>query len=221
MQMHSDQGRNFESAVFSGVCNLLGINKTRTTALHPESDGMVERFNRTLENQLAIFVEHHQKDWDDHVPLLMMSYRSAVHESTKQTPAKLMFGREVNLPLDLLFGRPPNEKVKSLDDYVEMLEKTLENVYEFARIRTRVASDRMKKRYEVGASDDTFKAGDLVWVYNTKRRKGLSPKLMCDWEGPCVIVKQINELLYRVRKSNRDKPRVIHRNRLWRFATEN
>ena len=107
MQMHSDQGRNFESAVFSGVCNLLRINKTRTTALHPESDGMVERFNRTLENQLAIFVEHHQKDWDDHVPLLMMSYRSAVHESTKQTPAKLMFGREVNLPLDLLFGRPP------------------------------------------------------------------------------------------------------------------
>ena len=149
MQMHSDQGRNFESAVFSGVCNLLGINKTRTTALHPESDGMVERFNRTLENQLAIFVEHHQKDWDDHVPLLMMSYRSAVHESTKQTPAKLMFGREVNLPLDLLFGKPPNEKVKSVDDYVEMLEKRLENVYEFGRIRTRVASDRMKKRYDV------------------------------------------------------------------------
>ena len=221
MQMHSDQGRNFESAVFSGVCNLLGINKTRTTALHPESDGMVERFNRTLENQLAIFVQHHQKDWDDHVPLLMMSYRSAVHESTKQTPAKLMFGREVNLPLDLLFGRPPNEKVKSVDDYVEMLEKRLENVYEFARIRTRVASDRMKRRYDVGASDDTFKAGDLVWVYNPKRRKGLSPKLTCDWEGPCVIVKQINELLYRVRKSNRDKPRLIHRNRLWRFVTEN
>ena len=52
-------------------------------------------------------MEHHQKDWDDHVPLLMMSYRSAVHESTKQTPVKLMFGREVNLPLDLLSGRPP------------------------------------------------------------------------------------------------------------------
>ena len=150
MQMHSDQGRNFESAVFSGVCNLLGINKTRTTALHPESDGMMERFNRTLENQLAIFVEHHQKDWYGHVPLLMMSYRSAVHENTKQTPAKLMFGREVNLPLDLLFGKPPNEKVKSVDDYVEMLEKRLENVYEFARIRTRVANDRMKKTIRRG-----------------------------------------------------------------------
>ena len=67
--------KSIVTAVFSGVCNLLGINKTRTTALHRESDGMVERFNRTLENQLAIFVERHQKDLDDHVPLLMMPYR--------------------------------------------------------------------------------------------------------------------------------------------------
>ena len=136
MQMHSDQGQNFESAVFSGVCNLLGINKTRTTALHPESNGMVERFTRTLENQLAIFVERHQKDLDDHVPFLMMSYRSAIHESTKQTPAKLLFGCEINLPIDLLFGRPPNEQVETVDDYVETLEKRLENVYDFARRQT-------------------------------------------------------------------------------------
>lgn len=46
--IHSDQGRNFESAVFTEVCELLGMQKTRTTAYHPQSDGMVERFNRTL-----------------------------------------------------------------------------------------------------------------------------------------------------------------------------
>ena len=63
---------------------------------------MVERFNRTLENQLAVFVEKHQQDWDDHVPLILLAYRSAVHESTGQTPSCLMFGRDVNLPVDLL-----------------------------------------------------------------------------------------------------------------------
>ena len=42
----------------------LGIHKTRTTALHPQSDGIVERYNRTVENQLATFVQDHQKDWD-------------------------------------------------------------------------------------------------------------------------------------------------------------
>ena len=41
--IHSDQGRNFESAIFTEMCQLLGIAKTRTTPLHPESDGIVER----------------------------------------------------------------------------------------------------------------------------------------------------------------------------------
>ena len=56
--IHSDQGRNFESAVFTEMCQLLGIQKIRTTAHHPQSDGMVERFNRTIEDQLAKFVDY-------------------------------------------------------------------------------------------------------------------------------------------------------------------
>ena len=65
----------------------------------------------------------------------------------------------------------------------------------------RVASDRMKLRYDVGTTKAVFSEGDAVWLYNPKRRKGVSPKLTCDWEGPYVVLKRINELLYRVRKS--------------------
>ena len=61
--IHSDQGRNFESSLIAEMCLLLGAEKTRTTPLHPESDGMVERFNRTLEAQLSMFVDKNHHNW--------------------------------------------------------------------------------------------------------------------------------------------------------------
>lgn len=74
--IHSDQGRNFESRVFAAMCNQLGAHKTRSTPLHPQSDGLVERFNRILGQQLAIISAKHQKDWDMHLPLVLMACRS-------------------------------------------------------------------------------------------------------------------------------------------------
>ncbi|GBN68852.1 Retrovirus-related Pol polyprotein from transposon 412, partial [Araneus ventricosus] len=82
MILHSDQGTNFNSALFTELCKLLGILKTRKTALHPESDGMVERFNRTILNHLSLFVSNNQTDWDTHLPLFLLAYRSADHEVT-------------------------------------------------------------------------------------------------------------------------------------------
>jgi len=64
--LHTDQGRNFESNLVKELCHLLGITKTRTTPYHPQSDGMVERFNRTLLNMLSISVQENDTDWDLH-----------------------------------------------------------------------------------------------------------------------------------------------------------
>ena len=104
-QIHSHQGRNFESALFAEICQLLGIKKTRTTPYHPQSDGMVERFNRTLETQLSKFADENQEDWDLHIPFLLMAYRSANHETTGYSPTMMMLGREPKPPIDLMFGR--------------------------------------------------------------------------------------------------------------------
>jgi hypothetical protein len=70
--IHSDQGRQFESKLFTEMCSLLGITKTRTTPYHPQSDGMVERFNRTLTTMLSNFVDDNHSDWDEQLQYVMM-----------------------------------------------------------------------------------------------------------------------------------------------------
>lgn len=88
--IHSEQGCNFECAVFAEVCKWLGINKIRTTPLHTQSDAMLEWFNRMLDAQLSKFVDDDQSNSDQLVHLMLMAYRTAIHEMTLCTPARLM-----------------------------------------------------------------------------------------------------------------------------------
>ena len=81
--IHSDQGRDFESNLFAEVCRLLDIEKTRTCPYRPQSDGMIERFNRTVAQMLATFVQGKKRSWDEHLPFVMLAYRSTIHESTQ------------------------------------------------------------------------------------------------------------------------------------------
>ena len=105
-QIHIDQGKTFEAKLFQEICALLDIDKTRTTPYWPRSDGMVERFNRTLENMLCHYVSSNQKNWDQKLPFMMMAYRSTVYDSTGFSPNQMMMGRKMNLPIDVIFGGP-------------------------------------------------------------------------------------------------------------------
>jgi transposase InsO family protein/predicted aspartyl protease len=219
LELHSDQGRNFESALFQGVCQILGIRKTRTTPLHPQSDGMVERMNRTLNRYLSKVVSDHQRDWDQHLHLFLMAYRSSAHETTGQSPANIAFGRELRLPCDLKFGCKPGENLAN-DDYVANLRRKMDDIHRRVRVNIERASDRMKDRYDIRAQDGGYQTGDRVWLFDPKRRRGLSPKLQNQWDGPYEIVKRINDVVYRVRKMPRGKAKVVHFNRLTPYEGE-
>ena len=86
------------------LCKLLGINKTRTTAYHPQANGQVEQFNRTLEATLSKVVSENQKDWDSHIPKALFAYRTAFHESSGDSQFLVNFGRSPILPIDITIG---------------------------------------------------------------------------------------------------------------------
>ena len=141
-----------------------------------------------------------------------------MHESTSCTPAKLMVGREIRVPIDLVFGRPEPECYnEGVTNYGTKLAENLEQAHEFAREVLKTSSMRMKRQYDVDAKAKRFEVGESVWLYSAVCKKGLSPKLTRPWTGPYVIIKRINDLVYKIRLSAQAKPKIVHRNRLWKY----
>ena len=211
-ELHSDQGRNFESRLFAKTCQLLGIRKTRTTPLHPQSDGMVERMNRTLCGSLSKYVDKHHRDWDSHLPWVMMSYRSSVHDATKFSPSYLLFGREPRLPMDLICPDPLATAEESPCQYVVSLRERLQEAHLHARSNTKQAAVSMKAYYDGTARKQKLQPNDRVWLFAPARKRGLTPKFQSPWTGPFLVEEVISDQLCRVKIGRTTK--TIHRNRL-------
>ena len=107
-QILSDQGRNFDGKLFESLCKSLQIHKARTTPYRPSANGQVERFNRTLLDAVRCFLGRKQGKWDQYIQQIAMAMRASVNRSTGFTPNKLMLGREVNTPAQLMFANQKN-----------------------------------------------------------------------------------------------------------------
>ena len=84
----------------------------------------------------------------------------------------------------------------------------------------RAASERQKRHYDLKAHKHLYQQGDAVWLHSPARKKGLSPKLQRPWEGPYLVLDRLSDVTYRIQKSQRSKPRVVHNNRLKKYEGE-
>ena len=217
--IHSDQGRNFESTLFRELCRLLDIKKTRTSPYHPQSDGLIERFNRTLLSMLSLFVDDNQTNWDFLLPYVMMAYRSSVHTSTGFTPYKVLFGQEIVLPVDVMLGVASKDKFTSVSDYVTRTADTLSTVVEAVKRHQAKASNRQKAAHDFRVNFQYYSVGELVWVQNKARKRGLCPKLQRRYKGPYKVLERVTDVLYRLTWEGGGPDIVIHFNRLKPFVS--
>jgi len=171
--LHSDQGRNFESAVLSSLCSSLGIGKTRTTPYHPQGDGMVERVNRMLLTMLHTSCMQAAGQWEGHLPLILFAYRTSRRRATGFSPFGLMFGRALS-NLDNLAERVHSEGTTP-DAYHESLATRLSKYRELV--------DAQMAAYEAdtlerGPSEAqrVYEPGDPVWLWDCTPRHKLAPR---------------------------------------------
>ena len=213
-QLHSDQGRQFESSLLHEVCRSLGIHKTRTTAYHPQGDGLVERFNRTLLNMLATTAEDHPATWETLLPKLCMAYNTSIQASTGYTPFYLMFGREARLPVDLMFGPSPTDTT-SPNEYTAQLQLSLREAYRRVRTNLTTAHNRQKDYYDQRIHGRPIQPGDLVWLLSPAVPVGHSRKLHCPWTGPYEVLQKLSDCTYKIQsRDGKSRIHVVHFNRL-------
>ncbi|KZR98030.1 Uncharacterized protein APZ42_006756 [Daphnia magna] len=89
----------------SEICKLFKIRQIRTTAYHPQTDGLVERFNRTLCDMLACYVVDEPEEWDKFLPFVTFAYNTSKQATLKDNPFYLFYGRESVLPNDIKINR--------------------------------------------------------------------------------------------------------------------
>ncbi|KAK3524881.1 hypothetical protein QTP86_011082 [Hemibagrus guttatus] len=199
------------------MCELLDIDKTRTTLFRPQSDGQVERFNATLQKILATTSERCHWDWDLMVPHAVMAYRATKHSSTGFTPNMMLFGWEITEPIDLVAGMSPNHTLtKTFPQYVVQMKERLELAHRVARDALGQSVEHAKKHYDKRAARTHYKVGDAVWyiVKGTKRVKNKIRKFLPNYDGPYFILGHLDDLVYRIQRSPRAKVKVVHHDKL-------
>ena len=216
-KLHSDQGAQFESLLLEEICRLLHIQKSRTTPYHPQCDGLVERFNRTLLSMLAICVKDHPFKWEDYLRKVCMAYNTTVQPSTGHTPFFLMFGRQARMPIDLMFASP--ESSTPVSEYASNLQSQLRESFQQAREKINQSHSRQKEFYDRRVHGAPFTVGEYVWLHTPVVKTGQSRKFHKPWSGPYTVVKKLSDVTYRVcLPQSKRKRLVVHFDRLKRCS---
>ena len=217
-QLHSNQGRQFKSTIVKVVSSLLQIKKTRTTPYHPQSDDLVEWFNRTLLSMLAMTIADHPWDWEDNLHQLCYAYNTSAHSSTGYTPFFFMFGHRARLPIDLAF-QLPQEHVQPVyhTQYIIHLQNTLTYRQVWEKLGHKL--QRQKEIYDRKAHGSSYNKGDMVWLFNATTPRGQHKKFRKPWSGPYTMVKQLSDSTYRIQHiKNHSNHSIVHFDHLKPFT---
>ncbi|CAB4414663.1 unnamed protein product [Rhizophagus irregularis] len=178
----SDRGTHFNNQMVEKLLEKFGIKHVFSTPYHPQTNGLVERFNRTLCESLSKLVKQ-TNEWDQYIAPVLFAYRTSKHSTTKISPFYLINGREVKLPVDNL-----SDNLEQINQRIFMLIDDLPHVREEAKIKVQESQIKQKEYHNQKIKKEiNFEIGDKVLYYNAAKEKQWTGKLDSKWKGPFYI----------------------------------
>ena len=150
----SDRGANLLSHLMRDVCSLLGIKKLNTTAYHPQCNGMVERFNRSLKTMLRKHAARFGLQWDCYLSGVLWAYRNTPHDCTGEKPSFLLFGMDLRSPTEAAILPATPLEPSTVEDYREELTLNLASARELAVKSLQRSQQRSKTWYDKTKSSE-------------------------------------------------------------------
>src|SRR5215212_6927667 len=193
----SDRGTHFRNKLVEGLCEKFKIKHKLSSPYHPQTNGLVERFNRTLCESLAK-VSEKENQWDEHIELALFAYRTSKHGTTKKTPFFMTYGREAVLPTEGFENGNTNEEDDIIQRTYEIIKladersKALENIEK--------SQSKQKERHDKRIQEETkLRIGDKVLLKDAAKEKQWSGKLSSKWKGPYYIHDTVGRGTYKLR----------------------
>lgn len=210
----TDKGSSFLAGCIKKVYDKLGIKKHSTTSYHPSSDGLVERANGTVINALKHLIKEKQHDWDNYIHFALLAYRTAIHSALKDTPAHLVYGRDLILPVDLI-GSHARRSYADNWEYSEDLHLRLKSAFDLIKKNLINAAEKQEQYRERFVKDKGIIVGDLVMLYTPVVKPGEAKKFTIFNKGVYRVVEQTSEVNFKIIHVNNPKDnQLVHVDRL-------
>ena len=147
-QMTSDRGTQFVSELWSAMSDLLGTTLNPTTAYHPQANGLVERFHRTL--KAALKARLTGPNWMDELPWVLLGLRTTPKEDLNASPADLVYGTPLTVPGDFIpeaAHTPVHDHLRQLRQKVENLRPTPTSAHGAENVKTKIPTALISAKF--------------------------------------------------------------------------
>lgn len=207
-KVRSDRGSHFTAEVFKGLCTNAGIKHKFGSPEHPQSQGQVERQNQ-LVNQVRCVCDNDIEGWPDAIYRVQCSHNCSINSTTGFTPARILFGKNFNLPEGLLFQEKRGTTPRiSIADRAKAREDEDVEIREI--VRENILRDQQRRIESSSSNGEPYRVGDKVrFKLNDDVRSRLGGKIAPRYSEVHEIVEVMGDgFTYRMKHTGRGRPKI-------------